>query len=120
MNDRVDALQGGSQVLRPRKITDHGAGALHKDAARSTQQHAKPMAAVRQVLQQVSADEAGCAGECDQHAYRAIMIPFFLQSIGCADRCSTWLPAAVASLRHREPRKLSFASVSAGRYALSA
>jgi hypothetical protein len=59
---RIDARQGSAHVLRPRQITDHGAGALHGHFGRPTQQHAKAMAASRQFLQQVLPDKAGCAG----------------------------------------------------------
>ena len=65
VDDRVDAGQGLRHVLRAREVADHRARGLERDRARAAQQHPQAIAALRQLAQQVLADEAGRAGQRD-------------------------------------------------------
>jgi hypothetical protein len=66
VDHRIDAGQRLRHVLRAGDIADHRACGRERHRARTAQQHPQAVAALRQLAQQVLADEAGRAGQRDE------------------------------------------------------
>jgi hypothetical protein len=66
MNDRIDVAQRRRHVPRRGDVADDRARRLRGDVGRPAQQDADAKAALRQLAQEVPADESGGAGERDQ------------------------------------------------------
>src|SRR3954447_23317395 len=62
----VDAGERRRHVLRAREVADDGAARFRRQGRRTAQQHAEAIAALRQLAQEMAADEAGRAGEGDE------------------------------------------------------
>ena len=66
VDHRIDACERVRHVARRCEIADHGADRLRRQYGRAAQQNADLVAALRQLLEQMAADEARGAGERDE------------------------------------------------------
>ena len=101
VDHRIDAGERRRHVLRPGEIADDGAGRLRRQGGRAPQEHADAIAALRQLAQEMAADEAGGAGQRDERAGHAGS----LRPPGAAKRARTSATRTPPAASARELRR---------------